>query len=95
MNRDEVQGKLVEVISNHVEIDPSTLDPSKHLKYDLGLDSLDVAEMVYEIEEKFGISISDDSIEKIERISDTVDFICAKVNSDGQELSTQEGYQEG
>ena len=35
--------------------------------------------MVYEIEETFGITISDDSAERIQKISDTVDFIYEKL----------------
>ena len=90
MNKDEIQSKLVEVISKHVQIDPSTITPDQNLRFDLGLDSLDVAEMVFEIEEMFGISISDESTEKIQKISDTIDYIYEQVNSENQEFSTQE-----
>ena len=90
MNKEEIQSKLVEVISKHIQIDAATVTPDQNLRFDLGLDSLDVAEMVYEIEETFGISVSDESTEKIQKISDTVDFIYEQVNSGNQELSAQE-----
>lgn len=91
MEKNDIQEKLIDILSKHTAIDPSAITPDKHLKFDLGLDSLDVAEMVYEIEEVFGISVSDDSADKIQKISDTVDFIYDKMRSAAQsDLSPQE-----
>ena len=91
MDKKEIQDKLVDILSRHTQIDTANVNPDQHLKYDLGLDSLDVAEMVYEIEEEFGISISDESAEKIQKISDTVDFIYDQLQSAGQEdMASQE-----
>jgi acyl carrier protein len=91
MDKSDIQSKLIEILSKHTAIEASAVTPDKHLKYDLGLDSLDVAEMVYEIEETFGITIADDSADKIQKISDTVDFIYDKLSAapDGG-LSAQE-----
>ncbi|NOY09991.1 MAG: acyl carrier protein [Spirochaetes bacterium] len=91
MDKKEIQDKLVDILGRHTQIDTANVNPDQHLKYDLGLDSLDVAEMVYEIEEEFGISISDESAEKIQKISDTVDFIYDQLQSAGQEgMASQE-----
>jgi acyl carrier protein len=91
MEKIEIQEKLIQILSKHITIDPSAITGEKNLKFDLGLDSLDVAEMVYEIEETFGISISDDSADKIQKISDTVDFIHQKLTeSPDRNLSPQE-----
>ncbi len=84
MDKAEIQEKLIDILVKHTDVDPSTVTPDKHLKYDLGLDSLDVAEMVYEIEEEFGITISDESAEKISKISETVDFIHEKIRETKQ-----------
>lgn len=84
MDKLEIQEKLIDILSKHTSVARSDVTPDKDLKLDLGLDSLDVAEMVYEIEETFGIAIADDSAEKIKRISDTVEFIFQRLNaSDG------------
>jgi acyl carrier protein len=91
MEKLEIRDKLVQILSKHISVDPSAITDDKHLKFDLGLDSLDVAEMVYEIEETFGISISDDSAAQIQKISDTVDFIHRKMNETVESnLSPQE-----
>jgi acyl carrier protein len=76
----EIQEKLVDILSRHTSMDRSAVTPDMHLRFDLGFDSLDVAEMVYEMEETFGIQIPDDSADKIQKISDTVDFIHQKMS---------------
>ena len=81
MDKLEIEEKLIDILSRHSTADRSTLTPEKNLKLDLGLDSLDVAEIVYELETAFGITISDDSAEQILKISDTVDFISEKLHA--------------
>jgi acyl carrier protein len=81
MDKLEIQEKLIDILTKHTTIERSKVTPDKHLKFDLGLDSLDVAEMVYEIEETFGISIADEAADKIQKISDTVDFIYQQLSS--------------
>lgn len=91
MDKIEIRDKVVDILSRHTSVDRCTLSPEKSLKLDLGLDSLDVAEMVYEIEKAFGISIADESAEKIQKISDTVDFIHESLNEPPRErLPAQE-----
>ena len=75
MEKSEIQKRLTTIIAKHASVSPSSITAEKHMKVDLGLDSLDVAEMVYEIEEQFGVSIADDSADKMEKVGDAVDFI--------------------
>ena len=87
----EIQEKLVTILAKHTSADRSKLTPNKDLKLDLGLDSLDVAEIVFEMEETFGIHIPDESAERIQKISDTVDFIQEKMTEPAQDgLPAQE-----
>ena len=91
MDKMEIQDKIVAILAKHTSMDSKAFTPEKDLKMDLGLDSLDVAEIVYEFEETFGIKIADESAERIQKISDTVDFIYEKMAEATQEgLSTQE-----
>jgi acyl carrier protein len=91
MDKMEIQEKLATILAKHTSADRSTFTPKKDLKLDLGLDSLDVAEIVFEMEETFGIHIPDDSAERIQKISDTVDFIHEKMTESEQNgLSAQE-----
>lgn len=91
MDKMEIQEKIVTILARHTSVDRSAFTPNKNLKLDLGLDSLDVAEIVYEMEKTFGISISDESAERIQKISDTVEFVHEKMTESAQDgLSVQE-----
>jgi acyl carrier protein len=91
MEKMEIQDKIVTILARHTAVDRSAFTPEKDLRLDLGLDSLDVAEIVYEMEETFGISIPDESAARIQTISDTVDFIHEKMTeTDADGLSVQE-----
>ena len=87
MDRMEIQERIVTILAKHTSVDRGALAPEKDLKLDLGLDSLDVAEIVYEMEEAFGITITDESAERIQKISDTVDFVHEKMT----EAAAREG----
>jgi acyl carrier protein len=45
---------------------------------DLGADSLDIVELLMEMEEVFGVEIADEELEKISTIKDVVDFLKQK-----------------
>jgi len=90
MDKMDIQEKIISILAKHTSADPATLAPEKDLKLDLGLDSLDVAEIVYEMEEAFGITITDESAERIRRISDTVDFVYEKMTAGQEGFSAQE-----
>ena len=91
MDKMEIQERIMSILAKHTSLDAKSFTPDKDLKLDLGLDSLDVAEIVFEMEQTFGIKISDDSAERIQKISDTVDFVHEKMTEAGQEgLSAQE-----
>jgi len=45
---------------------------------DLGADSLDIVELLMEMEEAFGVEIADEELEKISTIKDVVDFLKQK-----------------
>ena len=47
---------------------------------DLGADSLDVVELIMELEDVFSIQISDEDAEKIKTIGDAVDYIDSENN---------------
>jgi len=45
---------------------------------DLGADSLDIVELIMEMEENFGIQIADEELEQIRTIKDVIDFLRSK-----------------
>ncbi len=63
------------VIAEQLEIDVSQVTPEAKFVKDLGVDSLDVVELIMALEERFGIEISDEQAEKIVNVGDVVKYI--------------------
>ncbi len=51
------------------------MTPAAHFEKDLGLDSLDVVELVMALEEEFGIEIPDAEADKIASVGDAVNYL--------------------
>lgn len=67
---EEIKEVIVEVLS--VDEDKVTMDAN--LSEDLGADSLDAVELGMAIEDKLGITISDEDMANIKTVSDLVDI---------------------
>lgn len=70
-----VKDDIFEITSRRMKRDISTLTEETDLKRDLGADSIDTVEIVFEIEEKYGISIPDHYAETINTIGDTISVV--------------------
>ncbi len=58
-----------------VEIDVSQVTPEAKFVKDLGVDSLDIVELIMALEERFGIEIPDEQAEKIVNVGDVMRYI--------------------
>ncbi len=63
------------VIAEQLEIDVSQVTPEAKFMKDLGVDSLDIVELIMALEERFGIEISDEQAEKIVNVGDVMRYI--------------------
>ena len=76
MEYEQILEKIVNLMSEQFDIDPSKLKDNTDILNDLGVDSLDVVELAMNIEEEFGIpQISEDDIRSIVTISDLVSYV--------------------
>lgn len=63
---------------NHVDrlgVEETEVVPAASFKEDLGADSLDVVELVMQLEDEFEMEISDEDAEKIATVGDAVTYI--------------------
>jgi DNA replication and repair protein RecF len=67
--------------------DESEITPDASFVKDLGIDSLDYAELVMEFEQSFNIKISDDDAEKLQTIGQAVSYIEGKVRATSHDSS--------
>ncbi len=63
------------VIAEQLNIDVSQVTPEAKFVKDLGVDSLDIVELIMALEEKFGIEIPDEQAEKIVNVGDVMRYI--------------------
>lgn len=74
----EIQERVMKVLSKYDKIDSSQLKLASHFVDDLGLDSLDHVEIMMELEDEFGLEIPDTEAEKLMRPTEIARFIFQK-----------------
>ena len=62
-------------LTDHLSVDALQITPSTSFVNDLGADSLDVVELVMELEQEFDINIPDDVKEEIQTVGDAIRYI--------------------
>ena len=72
---EEIQAKVIQIISQQLGKGESEIKMSSHFIEDLDADSLDTVELVMALEEEFDIDIPDEAAEKITTVESAVDFI--------------------
>ena len=78
MSEQEVLDKVIQIISERFSVDVLKITKDTTFQEDLGADSLDVVELVMELEDAFGIQISDEDAEQIVTIGDAVNYIVSQ-----------------
>ncbi|CAM4039254.1 acyl carrier protein [Lederbergia lenta] len=70
--------RVTQIIVDRLGVEESKVTLEASFKDDLGADSLDVVELVMELEDEFDMEISDDDAEKIATVGDVVNYIKEK-----------------
>ena len=78
MSEQEVLDKVIQLISERFSVDVLKITKDTTFQEDLGADSLDVVELVMELEDAFGIQISDEDAEQIVTIGDAINYIVSQ-----------------
>ncbi len=68
------------ILVKHLKIDPAKITDTTNLQEDLGADSLDLVEIIMELENKFGIEIPDEDIFGLKTMNDVIAYIEKKKN---------------
>jgi NADH dehydrogenase (ubiquinone) 1 alpha/beta subcomplex 1, acyl-carrier protein len=71
----EVTERIMGVVKNFDQVDPTKVTAATKFTEDLGLDSLDIVEVVMAIEDEFAIEIPDTEADAIVSIGDAVEYI--------------------
>ena len=74
MNNDIFE-KLKAIAVNDIGIDADKVKPESDIIKELGLDSLDIVDMLMKVEETFGVTIDDSDVVELKTVADVVRFI--------------------
>lgn len=67
--------RVKEIIVEQLDVEEEKITMEASFREDLEADSLDVVELVMELEDEFDIEIADEETEKIQTVGDAVTFI--------------------
>lgn len=76
ITKENIEGEILRIIKNLENKD--SISPNADFIKDLNLDSLDVVEIIMEIEKDFKITITDEEAEKINTVQDAVNLVATK-----------------
>jgi acyl carrier protein len=72
---DDIADRVATIVSNQLDVEKEKVKPETSFINDLGADSLDIVELVMELEEEFDMSIPDEDAEKIRTVGEAIDYI--------------------
>ena len=70
-----LEQEVISIIAEQLGIEKGEVTPAKSFIEDLNADSLDLTELIMNLEEKFDIEISEDKAEKLKTVKDVIDYI--------------------
>ncbi|HWC09219.1 MAG TPA: acyl carrier protein [Solirubrobacterales bacterium] len=75
MNRDQVLTLVREHLAEELEVDVGRITETPRFREDLDADSLDLYELVMELEDNYGVTVSEEQATRIETVGDAVGFV--------------------
>jgi acyl carrier protein len=77
LTREHVLDLIREHLADELDLEPSAITEATRFKEDLEADSLDLYTLVQELEDTYGVQMSDEQAAKILTVGGAVDFVLA------------------
>ena len=78
-SREQVMTMVRDHLSTELEVDEERISDTTRFSEDLDADSLDLYELVMELEDNYGISVSEEEAARIKTVGDAVDFVVERL----------------
>jgi acyl carrier protein len=75
MTKEEIFEKVRELVAERLNVDEDEVTEDAKFIDDLGADSLDIVELVMDLESEFDLEIPDEDAEAISTVSEAVEYI--------------------
>ena len=75
MTRDDVLEKIRAHLADELELDPARIEPSTRFREDLAADSLDLYTLVQELDDTYGVKMTDEQAARILTVEAAIDFV--------------------
>lgn len=72
-----IKEKVIDTLSDYLNVPSKNIKSSSRLIEDLGIDSMSLIELIFELKEKLGIELKKEDLIKIQTIKDIINFIKA------------------
>ncbi len=77
MTREEVLTRVREHLADELDLEPAAISDETRFKEDLEADSLDLYTLVQELEDSYGVVMSDEQAARVLTVGQAVDFVLA------------------
>jgi acyl carrier protein len=77
-SREEIYERVKDVLVEQLGVDEGDINDAASFQDDLDADSLDLVELIMELEDQFGVKISDEDAQGIQTVGQAVDYIAAR-----------------
>ena len=75
INREEALERVRSILVEQLGVDEEQVTEDASFQGDLDADSLDLVELIMELEDQFGLKISDEDAQKIATVGEAVDYV--------------------
>jgi len=81
MDKKEITQKVNQFLINEIEIEEDLISPDALLTKDLGIDSLDVVDIIVIVEQVFGVKIKGEELKNVKTLQQFYDFVENKIKA--------------
>ena len=91
MNREQIFQRIQAHLVDELELDPGVITEATRFKDDLDADSLDLYTLVQELEDSYGVTISDEQAADILTVGQAIDFVLSSGSAPTSASTTSPG----